>query len=79
MTCVQRFGSALSLNPHLHVLISDGIWISDPEGRPTFLPAPPPSDDDLQHLVERTAQRLLGLLQRRGLLQDAPPGSPNPG
>ena len=31
-TCIQRFGSALNLNFHLHVLIPDGVWVTDAQG-----------------------------------------------
>ena len=37
VTFVQRFGSALNLNPHLHVLMLDGVYVPDPmSDRPTF-------------------------------------------
>ncbi|MFA6109920.1 MAG: transposase, partial [Candidatus Latescibacterota bacterium] len=68
VTFVQRFGSSLNLNPHLHVLMPDGVWVSGPDTVPTFVAAHPPTEGDIQHLVERTAQRLVRLLQRRGLL-----------
>ena len=34
------------------------------------MPAPPLSDDDVQQIVETTAQRVVRLLQRRGLLEE---------
>lgn len=30
---VQRFGSALNLNVHLHAMVMDGVFVSDREGR----------------------------------------------
>jgi hypothetical protein len=68
VTFVQRFGSSLNLNPHLHMLMPDGVWVSGPGGVHTFVAADPPTEADIQRLVERTAQRLVRLLQRRGLL-----------
>jgi len=32
VTFVQRFGSALNLNPHFHVLMLDGVYASDTKG-----------------------------------------------
>jgi hypothetical protein len=55
VTCIQRFGLAFNLNPHLYVLIPDGVWVIDAQGSPTFRPAPTPTDDDIQQIVERTA------------------------
>ena len=69
VTFVQRFGSALNLNPHSHALIIDGVYV-DGEAGPEFVPAPPLSDDDVQQIVETTAQRVVRLLQRRGLLEE---------
>ena len=65
---MQRFGSALNVNPHFHVLMPDGAWVTGPDGVPTFVPTAPPTDTDLQQLVERPARRVVRLLERRGLL-----------
>ena len=69
ITFVQRFGSSLNLNPHWHVLLLDGVYVDGEDG-PQFVAAPPVSDDDVQQIVETTAQRLVRLLQRRGLLDE---------
>ncbi len=34
------------------------------------MPAPPLSDDDVQQIIETTAQRVVRLLQRRGLVEE---------
>ena len=76
VTFVQRFGSALNLNPHFHVLMLDGVYACAKEGEaPVFVPAPPLSDADVQRVVETAAHRLVRLLQQRGLL-DAPADDP---
>jgi len=50
----------------------DGVYVTDPDsGQPTFVAVDPPTDDQVQHLVEQAAYRLIGLLQRRGVLDDA--------
>ncbi|MEW6755716.1 MAG: transposase [Candidatus Latescibacterota bacterium] len=73
VTLVQRFGSALHLNPHFHVLMPDGVWVSGPDGTPTFVAVDPPGDQDIQQIVEQTAQRVVRLLERRGLLEEDRP------
>jgi hypothetical protein len=60
---VQRYGSALNLNPHLHVLIPDGVWVTGADGSPAFVAVAAPAEQDIQRLVERTAQRLVRLLE----------------
>ena len=47
----------------------DGVYVDGEDG-PEFVPAPPLSDDDVQQIVETTAQRVVRLLQRRGLLEE---------
>jgi hypothetical protein len=63
VTFAQRFGSALNLNPHFHVLFLDGVYV-DNGGKPNFLPAPNLTDDDVKKIVETTAQRVIRLLTK---------------
>ena len=69
VTFVQRFGSSLNLNPHVHVLMLDGVYV-DGEDAPVFVPAPPLSDQAVQQIVETTARRIIRLGTKRGLLDD---------
>ena len=71
VTVVQRFGSALNLNVHFHVLFLDGGYARRPSGELAFRPSPPPTHAELQALVEDVARRLDRLLARRGLGEDA--------
>ena len=69
MTFVQRFGSFLNLNPPVHVLMLDGVYV-DGEDAPVFVPAPPLSDQAVQQIVETSARRIIRLGTKRGLLDD---------
>lgn len=69
VTFVQRFGSSINLNPHLHVLVLDGVYVYGDDGRPVFVHAPTMTDDDVRRIVETTARRVIRLLQRRGMLE----------
>ena len=60
VTFVQRFGSALQLNVHFHVLVPDGAF--DHDG--AFVAADPPDDDDVQELLVRAGRRVIALLRR---------------
>jgi hypothetical protein len=68
VTFAQRFGSSLNVNPHYHVLMLDGVYV-EAEDAPVFAPAPALADDDVERIVETTARRVLGLLERRGILE----------
>ena len=70
MTFVQRFGSALNLNPHLHVLGPDGVYVTGIDGRTESIGTDPIGDEDVQRIVETTAHRVIRLCQRRGLLEE---------
>ena len=48
ITVVQRFGSALNLNLHLHSLVLDGLYTRPTaEAVPVFHPLPAPTDDEV--------------------------------
>lgn len=59
ITVVQRFGSKLNLNVHLHVLFLDGAFEAGPRGRPVFRHGPRVTDDDVGALVAAIAERVL--------------------
>ena len=47
MTLIQRFGSALNLNVHFHMLVLDGVYRRDvAQGRLRFVPVPAPSTEE---------------------------------
>ena len=69
VTFVQRFGSSLNLNPHVHVLMLDGVYVDGDEA-PVFVAAPPLSDQTVRQIVETSARRIIRLCTKRGLLDD---------
>jgi hypothetical protein len=68
VTLIQRFGSALNLNVHFHLLVLDGVYRRDGEGRLVFVPVPAPSTVTLQQLVQRITERIGRALERAGLI-----------
>ena len=49
-------GSALQLNVHFHILVPEGLFAAPSPGtgtRATFLPLPPPTDDEVKALLRR--------------------------
>ncbi len=67
VTLIQRFGLALNLNIHLHMLVLDGAYLAD-TGEPVFRRIAPPREAELQAFVERLAERVGRSLERQGLL-----------
>jgi hypothetical protein len=68
VTLIQRFGSALNLNVHFHLLVLDGVYRREGEGRLVFVPVPSPSTEELKGLVQRIAERIGRSLERSGLI-----------
>jgi Putative transposase len=73
VTVIQRFGSTLNLNVHLHSLVLEGVFTRpSAAAAPVFHTLPPPSDQDIAKLLEQVHHRVLGLLRRRGRLPEDP-------
>jgi hypothetical protein len=70
LVVIQRFGSGLNLNIHLHSLITDGVYVLDDQGRPIFWVLPEPTRDDLNRLASQICDQVMDLLRLRGLWSD---------
>ena len=70
VTQIQRFGSAINLNLHLHSLVLDGVY-TEVEGRARFRRLPPPTQRDIEKLCATIARRARRLLVRRGLADES--------
>ncbi len=71
ITFVQRFGSALNLNVHFHILFLDGVYSKNPkEEKPSFHSLPAPTDEEIRDLVEMLASRITRHLKRKGYLKE---------
>jgi hypothetical protein len=69
---IQRFDSALRLNVHAHLLQLDGVYVRDPqEGALVFHELPEPSAAEVLEVAERTAKRLVQVLERHGRQVDS--------
>jgi len=68
VTLIQRFGSALNINVHFHLLVLDGVYRRAGEGRLVFVPVPAPSAGELRQLVQQIATRVGRSLERAGLI-----------
>ena len=70
VTLIQRFGSALNLNIHFHMLILDGVYIGGTGGLPLrFRQVKAPTGIELTKLAHTIASRVGRYLERQGLLE----------
>lgn len=68
VTVMQRFGSALNLNVHLHCLLPDGVFFRDSgTGKVFFKRARAPTTAQVEALVVRVAEQCEAWLSRHGL------------
>jgi hypothetical protein len=67
VTLIQRFGSALNLNVHFHMLIPDGVYLTDAQ-RPALRRVAAPTPEELQALVQQISERIGRRLERQGML-----------
>jgi len=72
LTVVQRFGSALNLNVHFHVLALDGVYARGPDGRLVFHRDRPPTTEDVERLVEQIAEAAQRMFAREGFGREEP-------
>jgi hypothetical protein len=73
LTFIQRFGSALNLNPHFHTIYLDGVFAEGPDGALHFTPLPAPTELDLAELLSAVHLGIRQQLRERGLLDDDSP------
>jgi hypothetical protein len=69
VTLVQRFGSALKLNVHFHMLFIDGAYSRNQYGKVVFKRTKAPEKDQLCKLVNKISLRVAAYLERQGFLE----------
>jgi hypothetical protein len=57
VTLIQRFGSALNLNIHFHMLCLDGVYVDRPDGTARFRWIKAPTSQELTKLAHTIAPR----------------------
>lgn len=68
VTLIQRFGSALNLNVHFHMLFLDGVFIADEKKGQRFLLVTQHQPSEMVALAHKISARLATYLERSGLI-----------
>ncbi len=63
----QRWGSALNLNPHMHVLTLDGVYTLV-QDKPRFNNLLSITDDDVQEIISQISKDVVSHLRKQGFL-----------
>jgi hypothetical protein len=71
VTLIQRFGSALNLNVHFHILMLDGVYgpVAAQPAKPRLRRARAPTSAQLTQLADKIAHRVCRHLARKGWLE----------
>ncbi|HII4308511.1 TPA: transposase [Vibrio parahaemolyticus] len=69
VTLIQRFGSALNLNVHFHMLFLDGVYAEDDYGKQRFHRVKAPTYDELNTLAHTLSHRIARCMEKRGILE----------
>jgi len=69
VTLIQRFGGALNLNIHFHMLFLDGVYVDRLDGTARFRWVSSPTIQELTQLSQTIARRVGRYLERQGLLE----------
>ena len=67
-TLIQRFGGAMNLNVHFHMLFLDGDYVDSAGSSTRFRWVKAPTNSELDQLSRTIAHRLARYLERQGLL-----------
>ena len=69
VTVIQRCSSDLRLNPHVHAVFLDGVFVPDAAGgRPAFHALPCLSDTAVADVLQIARSRIIKFLARRGVV-----------
>lgn len=72
VTVIQRFGGALNLNIHFHILALDGIYQENQGTELKFFQTLKPTNQDIQQVIKDFQIKMLTVLERRGLISNDP-------
>ena len=71
ISSIHRCSSNLDANVHLHVMVTDGVFVRDEHGGPvSFRELPPPTDDEIAEVAWRICRRTTDILRASGLWRD---------
>jgi len=73
----QRFGGALNLHVHFHVVQLDVVYAKDDRGNVVFHASRAPAQTEIASIAAEVGRRVRKLLRRRGWIRDKPDDGPD--
>ncbi len=72
LTVIQRSSGDMKLNPHLHVVALDGVYLAGADDQPVFRELPRLKTAEVADVVQISKVRILKALERRGVVRVSP-------
>jgi len=72
LNVIQRCSGDMRLNPHLHVVALDGVYVAGPDGQPVFRALGHLKTDEVADVVQITKAHVLKALERQGVVRVSP-------
>ena len=69
VTLIQRFGSALNLNIHFHMIFLDGVYAFNKKSEPDFVRVTKHKVEDIMQIVNKISVRIASYLLRAALIE----------
>jgi hypothetical protein len=71
ITFIQRFGGSINLHLHFHVIFLEGVYVDRTEQnlKPRFVKGTPPTDGDIEEVVQKISRRVIRKLLQLGYLE----------
>src|SRR5499426_1286525 len=71
VTFIQRFGSALNVHLHFHILFLEGVYLdrTTVDLKPRFIQAAAPTDTDIAAVIQKISRRVIRSLRHLGYLE----------
>jgi hypothetical protein len=71
VTFIQRFGGSINLHLHFHMLFLEGVYVDRTEKglKPRFVKGTPPTDGDIEAVVQKISRRVIRKLRQLGYLE----------
>ena len=70
ISVIQLFGGSVNLNPHFHLVVSDGFFYKNNKGVMTFKPLKPPVEGDIAHINKKIHKKVNAMLLKAGIIDE---------
>jgi len=66
---IHRFGSSINANPHLHIMLPEGVYIKKSTGRLKFYKVSSPAEKDISNILESIYNKCIILLEKKKIIE----------